>query len=85
MFKTITNFFSGLYLWATYIVKGDDSILDDFLAGEPESLSVGATIERVANHWGLFIDGVLTEEYSRKADAVRGSKRRGYEFPSVLD
>lgn len=36
-----------------------------------------AYIRPVANHYGLYVDGFLTKEYTRARDARRGAKRMG--------
>lgn len=92
-YNDVKNFVAGFYAWSRFIVLGDDEAIDKYVAGESvasEALladisPVGAAVEPVANHWGLFIDGELTNEYSRKADAVRGAKRRGYDLVTILD
>ena len=85
-YEDVKNFVAGFYAWSRFLVLGDDEAIDKYIAGESDDvIPIGAAVEPVANHWGLFIDGELTNEYSRKADAVRGAKRRGYELVTILD
>lgn len=85
IYADVKNFVGGVYAWSRFLIIGDDEAIDKYIAGESDDVSpIGATVEPVANHWGLFIDGELTSEYSRKADAIRGAKRRGYDLVTVL-
>lgn len=79
-------FFAGFTDWFKFIVFGADEAIDKYLAGDyrEDVASVGVTIEPVAKHWGIFVDGELTTEYSRKADALRGAERKGYKDVRVV-
>lgn len=73
------TFIRNLY---TYIVRDDDRILfgDEPTTPISENNDMVATIQPVANHFGLFDkEGLLVAEYSRRRDAKRGAERRGWQ------